>query len=199
MTVRHVVLAGNAYLAPVASGLDDRIMPVTAAILATDPLGPDRAGALIPSDAAVSDINFVLDYFRRTPDHRLLFGGGLSYRGHVTPDLGAGLRRRMLHVFPQLHDVGISHLWAGNVAITMSRLPQLARPAPGLYVAHGYSGHGIALAGLAGTLIAEAIAGTEDRFDVFARLPHRPFPGGPRLRTALLLLATSWMRLRDLL
>lgn len=198
VTARHVVLAGNAYLAPVASGLEDRIMPVAAVILATEPLGPARAAALIPSDAAVSDVNFVLDYFRRTPDHRLLFGGGLSYRGRVTPGLGDALRRRMLAVFPQLADAAISHLWGGHVAITMSRLPQLARPAPGLYVAHGYSGHGIALAGLAGTLIAEAVAGTEERFDVFARLPHRPFPGGGRLRTALLLLATSWMRLRDL-
>lgn len=196
---RFLVLAGNAYLGGLAPALAAKTMPVATYIIATEPLGAERAHALLPRDVAVSDMNFVLNYFRRTPDHRLLFGGGVSYSGRDLPGLEAGMRRKMLHVFPDLEGARVSHVWGGRVAITDNRLPHLGRLGPTTWFAHGYSGHGVALAGIAGRVIAEAVAGTAERFDVFARIPHRSFPGGRAFRTPALVLAMLWFRLRDLL
>ncbi|MGQ9365266.1 NAD(P)/FAD-dependent oxidoreductase [Azospirillum sp. ST 5-10] len=200
-TVRagHLVLAGNAYLNGLVPRLAGTIMPVATYIIATEPLGEATATALLPADVAVSDMNFVLNYFRRSPDHRLLFGGGVSYSGLDQPGLTQALRRKMLRVFPTLKDARIAHTWGGHVAITVNRMPHLGRLSPTTFFAHGYSGHGVALAGIAGRTIAEAVAGTAERFDVLARIPHGRFPGGPLLRTPALVLAMTWFRLRDLL
>ncbi|HYH22102.1 MAG TPA: FAD-binding oxidoreductase [Azospirillum sp.] len=196
---RFLVLAGNAYLGGLVPQMAGMIMPVATQIIATEPLGAERASALLPRNTAVADMNFVLDYFRRTSDHRLLFGGGANYSGRDTPGSREVLRFKMLRVFPQLKDMAVDFHWSGKVAITMNRMPQVGRLTPSVYYAHGYSGHGVALAGLAGRLIAETVAGTAERFDVFARIPHMPFPGGQRLRTPALVLAMLWFRLRDLL
>jgi len=195
---RHLVLAGNAYLGRLVPELAAKVMPVATYIIATEPLGEQRAADLIPCGHAVADVNFVLNYYRRSPDHRLLFGGGVSYSALDRPDLKRLLRRTMLRYFPQLADVRIDHCWGGNVAITMNRTPHFGRIDGNVFFAHGYSGHGVALTGLAGKLIAEAVSGTAERFDVFARLPHASFPGGVA-RTPLLVLAMTWFRLRDML
>jgi len=199
-----LVLAGNAYLGRLAPPLTAKAMPVITTMIATEPLGAERVQELLPRDVAVCDMNFALNYFRRTPDHRLLFGGGVSYSGRDLPGVEAGMRRKLLGVFPDLagrngENVRVSHVWGGRVAITANRLPHLGRLGPNTYFAHGYSGHGVALAGIAGRVIAEAVAGTAERFDVFTRIPHRSFPGGPGLRTPALVLAMLWFRLRDLL
>ncbi len=196
---RHMVVAGNAYLGGLVPGIVPTIMPVATYMIATDPLGAARAAALLPTNIAVSDLNFSLNYFRRSADHRLLFGGGVSYSGIDAPGLKRAMRAKMLRVFPELADVGIPHFWGGQVAITMNRMPQLGRVSSSTLFAHGYSGHGVALAGMAGRVMAEAIRGTAERFDVFTRIPHRAFPGGRRLRTPALVLAMLWYRLRDLL
>ncbi len=194
-----LVLAGNAYLDGLGLDLHRRIMPVGTYICATEQLGPQRAGKLIPDDVAVTDDRFVLDYFRLSADHRMLFGGAVSYSTHQPADLRRYMRRRMLRVFPQLSDAEIAFAWGGLVAITMNRLPDFGRVGDRVYYAHGFSGHGVALTGLAGRLIADAIAGQLERFDVFARIPHRDFPGGKWMRTPILVLAMAWARLRDLL
>lgn len=195
---RYLVLAANGYLGGLAPKIAAKIMPVATYMIATEPLGDNRATALIPSGIAVADSNFVLNYYRRSPDHRLLFGGGVSYSGLNRPGLRQALRGTMLKFFPQLADVGIDYCWGGNVAITMDRTPHFGRLGPTTFFAHGFSGHGVALTGLAGKLIAEAVAGTAERFDVFARIPHQSFPGGP-LRVPMLVLAMLWYRMRDLL
>jgi len=199
VTADFMVLAGNAYLSGLVPGIENRIMPVGTYIGATEPLGEQRARALIADNAAVADINFVLDYFRCSSDHRLLFGGRVSYSTMAPLNLRHTMRRRMLAVFPQLKDVRMDYAWGGFVAITMNRAPDFGRIGANVYYAHGFSGHGIAATGLAGKLMAEAIAGTAEKFDVFARIPHRDFPGGRALRMPALVLAMAWYRLRDLL
>lgn len=199
VTARHLVFAGNAWLGRLVPALDRMIMPVGTYIIASAPLGHTRAAVLIPAGEAVTDINFVLDYFRLAADTRLLFGGRVSYTTIPPPNLRASMRARMIRVFPQLADVPIEYAWGGFVDISLNRLPHFGRLAPEVYFAQGFSGHGMALTGLAGQLIAEAIAGTAERFDVFARIPHRPFPGGPLLRVPGLLLGTLYYRIRDLL
>ncbi len=196
---RFLVLAGNAYLGALAPRLTTMIMPVATYLIATESLGEATAASLLPTNVAVSDMNFVLNYFRRSADHRLLFGGGVSYSGVDAPGLRQVMRSKMLAVFPQLQEAAVDYFWGGHVAITLNRMPQVGRLSPTTYFAHGYSGHGVALAGMSGRVMAEAIRGTAERFDVFARLPHQPFPGGRRFRTPALVLAMLWFRLRDLL
>ena len=197
VTADAVVLACNGYLDALDPGIGGRAMPINNFILATEPLGEARARALIPNDVAVVDTRFVVNYFRLSADGRLLFGGGETASSRLPADPGPLVRRCMLRIFPQLADVRIDHVWGGTLAITRSRMPSIGRLEGGLYYGQGYSGHGVALATLGGALIAEAIAGTLERFDVFARLPQPPFPGGEFLRWPTLALALAYGALRD--
>jgi gamma-glutamylputrescine oxidase len=208
LRARQALLAGNVYLNDGGSGghalapaLAARIMPVGTYIACSAALDPARAAALIPSRSAVCDTNFVLDYFRPTADHRMLYGGRVSYSTVTPSKLAERMRQRMLLSFPQLADVPVEFAWGGFVDITMNRAPDFGRldGAPHVYYLQGFSGHGLALTGLAGRLVAEAMTGDASRFDVFARLRHRPFPGGARLRKPALVLGMAWYRLRDLL
>jgi gamma-glutamylputrescine oxidase len=195
----YAVLAGNAYVHRIAPELDAMIMPVGTYIGATEPLGEERLRALIGNGMAVADINWALDYFRPSADHRLLFGGRASYSTLPPPDLRGTLRRRMRRVFPQLADVELEHVWGGFVDISSNRAPHWGRLGNNVYFAQGFSGHGVAATGLAGRVIAEAIRGQSERLDVFARIPHLPFPGGRAFRTPLLVAAMAWYKLRDAL
>ena len=195
----HLVLCANAYIGDVAPALARRILGVGTYIIATEPLQEERLQALLPSNAAIADINWILDYFRRSADHRLLFGGRVSYSAVQPPRLGETMRRRMLRIFPALADVKVDYAWGGYLDITMSRAPDFGRLSPNVFYLQGFSGHGMTLTGLAGKLVAEAIAGTAERFDVFARIPHRDFPGGRLLRRPSLMMAMLYYRLRDLL
>jgi gamma-glutamylputrescine oxidase len=194
---QHLALCGNAYLGATAPALRAKIMPVGSCIVATAPLGAERAHALIRNNAAVADLNWVLDYFRLTADHRLLFGGRVTYSGFNPAHIAATTRRRLVHVFPQLADVAVEHAWGGYIDITVNRAPNFGRLAPQVYFLQGFSGHGIALASIAGKLLSEAVAGQAERFDIFARIPHANFPGGRLLRRPALVLAMLYFRLRD--
>jgi gamma-glutamylputrescine oxidase len=199
VVARHVVLARGGYLDGIRTTADWRVMPVGTYVVATEPLGEERIRALMRENVAVADVNFVLDYFRQSADQRLLFGGRVSYSGINESDSGRATRARMLRVFPQLADVRLDHVWGGYVDITMNRAPDFGRVAPNVLYLQGFSGHGIAMAGMAGRLAADAVAGQAERFDLFARLPHRIFPGGRALRMPALVLGMLWYRLRDLL
>ena len=201
ITARQVLLAGNVYLQGVAPQLAARIMPVGTYIVATDPVAPELARQLIPCGAAVCDNNFVLDYFRFSADQRLLYGGRVSYSTATPANLAERMRGRLVGTFPPLAHSKISHAWGGFVDVSMNRAPDFGRlpEAPQVYYLQGFSGHGLALSGLAGRVVAEAMAGDASRFDLFARLKHRPFPGGRLLRTPALVLGTAWYRLKDAL
>ena len=195
----HLVLCGNAYIGAVAPSLARRILGVGTYIIATQPLGEERARALLPSNAAIADINWILDYFRRSADHRLLLGGRVSYSAVQPPQLAESMRTRMLQIFPSLADINVAYAWGGYLDITRSRAPNFGRLAPNVFYLQGFSGHGMSLTSLAGKLVAEVIAGTAERFDVFARIPHRDFPGGRLFRRPSLMLAMLYYRLRDLM
>lgn len=197
----QVVLAGNCMLAAfgpqVAPAIAPRIMPVGTYIIGTQPLPPELCARLIPSNAAVCDNNFVLDYFRFSADHRLLFGGRVSYTTQTPGNLKEIMRQRMVQVFPALQNVSVDFVWGGFVDISMNRAPDFGRLGHNVYYLQGFSGHGVALTALTGKLVAEAVAGDSERFDVFARLQHRHFPGGPLLRTPTLALGMLWHRMMD--
>lgn len=168
-------------------------MPINNFIVATAPL----AEPPIPGRVAVADLRFVVNYWRLTPDNRLLFGGGESYGYRFPADIAALVRPRMLAVYPGLADVALTHAWGGTLAITVNRMPAFQRLGPSVLSASGYSGHGVAMATLAGKLMAEAVRGTAERFDLLADLTPPRFPGGAVLRAPLLALAMSWYALRD--
>ncbi|HEX4848269.1 MAG TPA: FAD-binding oxidoreductase [Novosphingobium sp.] len=196
VTARFGVLACDAFM----GGLDKRLgamtMPVANYNVATVPLGEERARALIPSGAAVSDSKFVLNYYRLSADGRLIFGGGEKYSPRPPADAAGFVRPYLEQVFPQLAGVGIDHAWGGMVGVTLNRLPHFGRIGSSFF-AHGWSGHGVLLTTLAGELIAEAMQGTAERFDLFANLPGRPFPGGPLLRHPLYVAGMLYYALRD--
>jgi len=196
---RQVLLAGNVYLQGVAPALETRIMPVGTYIVCTEALDSALADSLVPSRSAVCDTNFVLDYFRTTNDHRMLYGGRVSYSTVTPPNLASSMHSRMASTFPQLAGAKVEFAWGGFVDITMNRAPDFGRIGSNVYYLQGFSGHGLALTGLAGRLVAEAMGGDASRFDVFARLKHHGFPGGRLLRTPALVLGMAWYRLRDLL
>jgi gamma-glutamylputrescine oxidase len=196
VSAKFMVIAGNAYLGKTVKALYGRVMPVTSFIATTEQLGTETATSLIRDNEAVADTNFILDYFRRTEDNRLLFGGGANYSTLEPADVGAFMKKNMVKVFPQLRDVKIEHAWGGYIAITSNRLPDCGRLSPNTYYAHGYSGQGVALAGMYGKLMAEAVRGTAAKFDLLARVKHLPFPGGP-IRTPLLVAGMLYYRMRD--
>jgi gamma-glutamylputrescine oxidase len=193
------VLAGNALVHGIAPELDDKIMPVGTYVGATAPLGEERARSLIRNDMAVADINWALDYFRLSADHRLLFGGRASYSTLPPPNLPGTMARRMARVFPQLKGVAFDSVWGGLIDISLNRAPHWGRLGGNVYFAQGFSGHGVAATGLAGRVLAEAIRGQAGRLDAFAGIPHRNFPGGRALRTPMLVAAMAWFKLRDAL
>ncbi|MDH0863861.1 FAD-binding oxidoreductase [Mitsuaria sp. GD03876] len=205
LRARQVLLAGNVYLQDIAPQLEARIMPVGTYIVATEPLPAAQLERLIPSRSAVCDNNAILDYYRPSRDGRMIFGGRASYSTRTPSDLSESMRARMTQVFPQLAEARVAHTWGGFVDVTMNRAPDFGRlparqgQAANVYYLQGFSGHGLALTGLAGRLVAEAIAGDAGRFDTFAALRHRPFPGGRWLRTPALVAGMAYYRLKDLL
>jgi gamma-glutamylputrescine oxidase len=193
---KAVILAGNAYLGAAVPEIADRVMPFSTQIMATKPLG-ERGRALLPSDVCVEDVRYVLDYYRLSADGRLLWGGGTVYGGSDPADIRAKLLPNLLRIFPQLGDVRIDFAWSGNCAISFSRVPQLGRIGPAVTFAQGYSGHGLVGSHLFGRILAEAVDGDLSRFDVFARMPWIPFPGGRRFAVPYSVLGSWWYGLRD--
>lgn len=196
ITADHVILAGNGYLGGLEPKVATRVMPINSFIGATPPLG-DRAAQVLTQDIAVCDSTPVVNYFRLSEDGRLLFGGRANYSIRFPADIHSGLNTRMTAMFPQLAGVGFDYTWGGTLGMTVSRLPSLTRVAPNILSGSGFSGHGVALAGLAGRVMAEAIAGQAARFDTLAALPVPPLPLGPFAQGPLLGLAMAWFALRD--
>ena len=196
VTADHVILACNGYLSGLAPKVTARVMPINNFIVATEPLGAETARVLT-QDVAVADSRFVVNYFRLSHDGRLLFGGGESYGYRFPSDIAAVVRKPMQVVFPHLRGVRIDYAWGGTLGITMKRFPYLARLAPNVLSASGYSGHGVGTATHAGFLMAQAIEGQSDGFDMMGCIPTPAFPGGGALRTPLLVLAMTWYAMRD--
>jgi gamma-glutamylputrescine oxidase len=195
VTADHVILACNGYLGDLEPRVAERVMPINNFIVATEPLG-DRAAGILSKPVAVADTKFVVNYWRLSDDNRLLFGGGESY-GYRFPDILKTVLKPMMQVYPQLAEVKIDYAWGGTLAITVNRMPCFARPQPNILSASGYSGHGVAMATLAGKLMAQAVQGQAEGFDLMARLPQARFPGGAALRWPLLVLAMTWYSMRD--
>lgn len=194
-----VVLAGNAYLGNTEPRIRNTIIPAGSYIIATEPLGEARAAELLPADMAYCEQTVGLNYFRLSPDYRLLFGGMCNYSGRDPKSITAALRPKMLKIFPQLDGAAIDYEWGGKIAISINRIPQFGRIQRNTYFAQGYSGHGVAPTHLAGKMLADAVAGDSEQFDVFSKVRHLGLPGGKWLANPALALGMLYFRLKELL
>ena len=194
-----VVLAGNAYLRDAEPKLRNAIFPAGSYIIATEPLTETQINELIPADVAFCEQCVALNYFRLSADKRLLFGGMCNYSGHHPRDITASLMPRLAAVFPSLKDIRIDYEWGGNIAISINRCPQFGRIKNNTYYVQGYSGHGVAPTHLAGKMLADAICGDSERFDVFAQIKHLSLPGGKWFAGPAVALGMSYFRLKEML
>ena len=197
ITADNLVLACNGYLGGLDASVNRRVMPINNFIIATEPLSEAMAKSVIRDDIAVADSKFVVNYFRLSEDRRMLFGGRESY-GYTFPrDIKSFVAKPMLEIFPQLRDAKIDYGWGGTLAITMNRLPHFAHIRDNVKSISGYSGHGLGMATLAGKLVAETISGNAESFDQFQSINAKKFPGGPALRSPLLVLAMLYHSMLD--
>jgi len=192
-----LVLCGNAYLGDAVPKLATRVMPVSTQVMATEPLDPELAHSLLPTDACVEDVRYILDYYRLSADKRLLFGGGTVYGGTDPADVEAKLRPNMEKVFPQLKGTKVDYAWSGNFALSFTRVPQMGMTGPNTYHAMGYSGHGVTGSHLFGKILSDAIQGDKDRFNRLSKIPWYPFPGGQGFRAPYSTVGSWWYGLRD--
>ncbi len=196
VTADFVVIAGNAYHA-LERKLRGIMFPVNSFIIATEPLSEAMVNATNPLDLAVCDPNFVLEYFRLSADKRLLFGGRINYFGDDPDVIKKNLRPRMLKIYPQLAHVGIDYAWGGTIGVPITRVPQLGRVSPNIFYCQGYSGHGVNVTHLAGRILAEAIAGTMEQFDLFAKVKPFIVPGAHLLRKPMVALGVMYYQIKD--
>jgi gamma-glutamylputrescine oxidase len=198
VTAKYVILAGAIQMQG-AEKIARKSITATAHMIATEPLGERRARNIMGRDIAVSDARFIMDYYRLSGDYRILFGGNCNYADKEFSGEDARLRQRMLKIFPQLQSARIDNCWSGQLEFTINRMPALGRMTPNIYYAHGFGGHGVIATNILGKVVAEAVAGQAQRFDVFAKIKHQPFIGGNLLRRPLFVLGMTWYRLRDML
>ncbi|WOD11456.1 FAD-binding oxidoreductase [Pseudomonas sp. NyZ704] len=196
----QLVLACNAYLRDLQPQLSGKVLPAGSYVIATEPLGEERARALIPQNMAVCDQRVALDYYRLSADHRLVFGGACHYSGRDPADIAAYMRPKMLRVFPQLAEVKIDYQWGGMIGIGANRLPQIGKlpEQANVFYAQAYAGHGINATHLAAKLLGAAISGqASSGFELFDRVPHMTFPGGKHLRAPLLAMGMMWEQIKE--
>ena len=196
-----LVLAGNAYIGGLNKKLRRMIMPASSCIIATEPMSAERSNDVIPSDMAVCDLNTILDYYRLSPDKRMLFGGRFNYSGiEPSPDkIRTEIRKRMIKVFPALDDLAIDYAWSGNVAVTINRIPQLGRLSENIYYSQGYSGHGVAPTHMAAKIISSGILKEWNMIDTLSKVKHIQLPGGKWFSSPAMSIGMAYYRLKDFL
>lgn len=213
---RHLLICGNGYIQKKAPAKMQRTLAnVTSSVLATKPLSDNMIKSIMPTGVAAADGNTALNYYRIDAEGRMIFGGRASYMIPDDPALiGRDLRSRMISVFPDLAQTEIEHIWSGRIGITASRIPQFGTLGRGCYFVQGFSGHGVALSGMSGKILADHIlhlyadskqdddspfdqqSTSQSHFEILSKIGHLPFPGGP-LRTPILALGMAYYKLRD--
>lgn len=194
-----VVVTGNGYLRDLVPHLASRVLPATSYIIATEPLSDEQVAQTLPKDVAVCDQRWALDYFRMSKDKRLLFGGLANYSGRHPRNISSTLVPKMGKVFPHLKGVRVDYEWGGYMGIGLNRIPLVGRLSDNVYFATGYGGHGVAPSHMSAKLVAEAIAGQAERYDILASIKHSPFPGGKYLMQPAYSIGMLYYKMRDVI
>ncbi len=196
VTADAVVIAGNAYHM-IDRKLRGILFPVKSFIVATEPLSKDLLATINPRDVAICDPNFVLEYYRLSADKRLLFGGRLNYFGDDPKVIEARHRKKLTRIYPQLANIGIDYAWGGTIGVPVTRVPQLGKLSPNVFYSQGYSGHGVNVTHLAGQIMADAVAGSLERFDLFAGVKPFIVPGAHTFQKPMVALGVLYYQIRD--
>lgn len=196
VTADNVVIAGNAYHF-IERKLRGRLFPVNSFIVASEPLSDDLVRQINPRDLAVCDPNYILTYFRLSADKRLLFGGRFTYFGSDPEVIKKNLTPRLLKIWPQLANTKFDFGWGGTIGVTANRVPQMGKLAPNIFYSQGYSGHGVNVTHLAGQIMAEAVGGTMERYDIFANIKPLTIPGQHIFRRQMVALGMLYYKLVD--
>lgn len=199
ITADYVVVTGNGYLGNLVPKFASRVLPAGSYIVATEPLTDEQIANTVPQGIPVCDQRWALDYFRISEDKRMLFGGLSTYSGRHPKDISAALIPKMDKVFPQLKGIKIDYEWGGYMGIGLNRIPMVGRLSDNVYIATGYGGHGVAPTHMSAKLVAEAIAGQAERYDILASIKHPPFPGGKYLMKPAHTIGMTYYRMRDAL
>ncbi len=194
-----VLIAGNAYSQLESRKLSGLVFPAGSYIIGTEPLGDELAESINQKDVAVCDLNEVVDYYRLSADKRLLYGGACNYSGRDPKDIVAYIRPRMLKVYPQLKDVKIDFQWGGKIGIVPNRVPTVGKVADNVFYSQGYSGHGVCATHTMGEIMADAIGGTLERYDLFANIDHIRIPGSTWFGNQMIALGMMYYKIRDAL
>jgi len=194
-----VVLAGNAYSQLEPKHLSNLVFPAGSYIIGTEPLSEAVVNEINSLDLAVCDMNDIVDYYRLSADKRLLYGGSCNYSGREPASIKAYILPRMLRIYPQLKSVRIDYEWGGKIGIVLNRIPALGRINNNVYYCHGYSGHGVNVAHIMGEIVSDAVAGTMEKFDLFANVRHFRIPGSQWTGNQIIALGMLYYRLKDLL
>jgi glycine/D-amino acid oxidase-like deaminating enzyme len=194
-----VVLAGNAYSLLEPKHLSNLVFPAGSYIIGTEPLSEEVVNEINPLDLAVCDLNEIVDYYRLSADKRLLYGGSCNYSGREPASIKAYILPRMLEIYPQLKGVRIDYEWGGMIGIVLNRIPALGRINNNVYYCHGYSGHGVNATHVMGEVVSDAVAGTMEKFDLFANMRHFRIPGSQWMGNQIIALGMLYYRMRDLL
>lgn len=199
ITADYVVVTGNGYLRDLVPSLASRVLPAGSYIIATEPLSDDQIAETLPQRHVVCDQRWALDYFRLSDDNRLLFGGLANYSGRHPRDISATLVPKMDKVFPQLKGIKVDYEWGGFMGIGLNRIPMVGRLSDTVYFATGYGGHGVAPSHMSAKLVAEAISGQAERYDILAKINHQPFPGGKYLMQPAYTVGMLYYKMRDII
>jgi len=194
-----VVLAGNAYSLLEPKHLSNLVFPAGSFIIGTEPLSEEVVNEINPLDLAVCDLNEIVDYYRLSADKRMLYGGSCNYSGREPASIKAYIQPRMLEIYPQLKGVRIDYEWGGMIGIVLNRIPALGRINNNVYYCHGYSGHGVNATHIMGEVVSDAVAGTMEKFDLFANMRHFRIPGSQWMGNQIIALGMLYYRMRDLL
>jgi glycine/D-amino acid oxidase-like deaminating enzyme len=194
-----VVLAGNAYSRLEPRHLSRLVFPASSYIIATEPLTEDLAREINPGDVAVTDLNEIVDYHRLSADRRMLYGGACNYSGREPASIKSFIQPRMLQRYPQLKGLRVEYQWGGKIGIVLNRIPTLGRIHGNVYYCQGYSGHGVAASHVMGEVMADAVTGTMERFDLFANIRHFRIPGSQWMGNQMIALGMLYYRMKDLM
>jgi len=195
---RDVIIATNGYTDDLVPEIKRRIVPIGSGLIATGEIPQALYTRLLPKNRVYGNTNRVFYYFRGAPgERRIIWGGRVGRMANNTSPLAfRHLARDMLHVFPDLADVPITHAWDGLVGYTYDELPHLGRTAAGLYYAIGYCGTGVSRATYFGHKIALQLIGAREARTAFDDLAFPSFPFRPVAERAVPVVET-WYRFRD--
>ncbi|WP_149301182.1 NAD(P)/FAD-dependent oxidoreductase [Aureimonas fodinaquatilis] len=175
---RKVLICNNAYPGTLeqSNALIRRVLPMTVAVIATAPLPDDLSPAILPNGELVTDMRNLVNYYRRTPDGGLLFGGRGSFTGTDSPKFFNLLHSQLGETFPQLRDIEIRHHWTGHIAMTLDHFPHMGALGNKVFYALGYGGRGVALSNLLGKHLARLALGEKNEMVTMSDDHFEPIP-----------------------